>query len=212
MLDSDLMKTDLYPSRVGRASLWVGANVLILFAIAITNGLLVFFVGAVSSCLFSVWMCTAFLVRFRRGKPLTPFLKVVLVAVGILPPMAFASANPFYTAVILGVVIHGMRILNRYDLGPISAMCAAAVSVLPLVSASHIVDSQLVFYPEWAAFEPIIGHLVVVILFGAGILLIKNDDWNLLPLVGKTEEKFGFETVGVPRWVLRRYPSLRGWR
>lgn len=202
-----------YPNRTGRAAIWLGINVLILLGVAITNGVIVFFIAVVSSCLWSAWMLTAFLVRpVRRGGGFAPILKVALVAIGIAAPFPLTYAHPVYAAIILGVVIHEMRVLNRYELGPVAAICAPAVSMLPLIPTSHSAYTQLTLSPQTAPFEPAIGYLTVAALFIAVSVLLKKDDFILLPLVGKTNEESGFETVGVPRWIRRRYPWLRGWR
>jgi hypothetical protein len=201
-----------YPNRAGRAAVWFGINIFILFGVAVTNGVIVFFMAVVSSCLSSAWMITAFLVRpVSRGGGVTPIIKVGLVAIGIVVPFAFTYVRPVYAAIILGVVIHEMRVLNRYEVGAFAAICAPAVSILPLIPTSYSADMQLTFSPEIAPFEPAIGYLVVVVLFVAVNILIKKDDIVLLPLVGKTDRQFGFETVGVPKWILRRYRWLR-WR
>jgi hypothetical protein len=181
-----------YPSRVARGILWLLFNVLIFFAVAITNGFLVFFLAVLSSCLASAWMITAFLVRpARHGTPLPVPLAIILVAIGAVGPMAFTNANPFYAATILGVVIHEMRVLNRFVLGPIAAVCAPLVSILPLIPTSHAAYSQLTLSPETAFFEPIIGYLLVLALLIIVFFLLKADDRKLLPLVGKTHEQCG---------------------
>jgi hypothetical protein len=181
-------------------------NILIFFGVAVTNGLIVFFVGALSSCLSSAWMLTAFLVRpARRGKSLALPLKVVLVAVGIVALVGFTYAHPIYLATVVGVVIHEMRVLDRYDLGPIAAISAPVVSILPLVPTSHASYSQLTLSSETAAFEPLVGYLLVTVLLVVVIVLIKKDDRELLPLVGKTDEQFAFETVGVPNWMRKLF-------
>jgi hypothetical protein len=194
------------PTRLGRFCLWLVFIVLIFFSVAVTNGFVIFFLGVVSSCLLSSWMLTAFLVcRGNRGKSLAPFLKVILVAIGIIGLAGFVYGHPLYVGTVLAVVIYEMRVLNRYDLGPIAAIASPVVSILPIVPISHATYARLVLFTQTSAVEPIFGYLLVGILFVSAIMLIKKDDARLLPLVGKTEEEFAFENVGVPKWLRRRF-------
>jgi len=188
------------PNKILRVITWIGINVAIFFAVAVTNGLLVYALSTVASCLFAAWMLTPFLIPRQLPKPTTHRLtKIVLVTVGTLCGSLLTYGHPFYLAVTIGVTIHAMRVLNRYSLGPVSAVIAPIITICPLILTSHASYSPLTLSSITYLFEAIGGYVFVVIALLAVIVLLKRDDWQLLPLIGKSPDLDGFENVGVPR-------------
>jgi hypothetical protein len=187
-----------HPNIAGRIVVWLAANVAILLSVAITNGLVAFFLGVVCSCLLSAWMFSALLVRRgrqRRNENRTA--NTILSAFGILGPSAFAYGHPIYIAILIGVVIHELRILSRYGYGKAGAFFIPLVSTMPLIPISHSSYSLLALFGS-SGF--LIGYTALIALLIVDILLLKRDDLALLPLVGKTAETHAFDRVGVPKW------------
>ncbi len=188
------------PNKIRRVLIWLLFNVLIFFAVAITNGFIVYFIGLLSSCLLASWMLTSFLFSATSSKhQIRAFTKILLVGIGILCVAVFTYGHPFYVGTTLAVVIHEMRILNRYDFGPITAFLSPAISLLPIITISHASYTELTLSSLTYRYEAILGYVAVVAILVVTILLIKRDDRNLLPLLGKNEKEYAFEKVGIPK-------------
>ncbi len=184
-----------------RLAVWIPVNLIIFVAVAITNGLLVFAIGAFSSNLFSLWMLTAFVLKKDHGHKLSSGKKVTLIALGTLVGAAFAYGHPLYLGLTLAFVIHEMILLDRFGLGAFSAFCAPVVSLVPIVNISHASYTLLTLSSATYQFEAIIGYAVVTILLVTSVALLKRDDKQLLPIVGKTELEYGIEKIGAHRWL-----------
>jgi len=198
-----------HPSRKVRICAGVGVNILIFVAVAITNGFVIFFLGLISSCLLSSWVLTAFLVHTNSHKKQLALLpKVLLVTIGVLVCVGFIYGHPIYVGATLAVVIHEMRVLDRYNLGPLSAVFSPAISLLPIIPISHASYVELTLSSATYSFEPIIGYLLIIVILLKVVSLIKKDDEELLPLVGKTPEEYAFETIGVPKWIRIRSGNM----
>lgn len=196
---------ETYPNIAGRVVVWLSANIAILLSVALSNGLIAFFLGIVCSCLLSAWMMSAFLVRRgRQRRDTNQLVNTILSAVGILAPSALAYGHPIYIAILLAVVIHELRILSRYGYGKAGAFFIPLVSTLPLIPISHSSYAPLAVL---GTIGPLIGYVVLVALLLVDLLLLMRDDQILLPLVGKTTDTDGFEKVGVPKWLGRSLAS-----
>jgi len=192
------------PNKILRVIVWVGVNVAIFFAVVVTNGLLVYSIGTLSSCLFAAWMLTPFIMPKQLSKPRTHWLvKIVLVTIGVVCGALLAYAHPVYLAVTIGVTIHAIRILNRYSLGPVSAIIAPIVTMLPLILTSHASYTPLTISSVTYRYEAIGGYAFVVIALIAATALLTKDDWQLLPRVGKSPRLDAFEKVGIPKIFLK---------
>lgn len=188
------------PTKIGRLLIWLLCNMLIFFAVAITNGYIIYFIGLLSSCLIASWMLTSFLFPGASSKPRTgTFVKILLVGIGILCVAGFTYGHPLYVATTLAIVIHEMRILNRYNFGPLAAFLSPFISLLPIIQISHASYSELILFPSMYEYDDILGYIIVAAILVVAILLIKRDDMNLLPLLGKNVEEYAFEKVGIPK-------------
>ena len=199
-------KLNITPNKIKRVLIWLLFNVLIFFAVAITNGFVVYFFGLLSSCLLASWMITSFL--FSPASPQKQsgvFSKIFLMGIGILCGAVFTYGHPFYLGATLAIVIHEMRILFRYKLSPLTAFLSPLISLLPIIPISHASYTELTLSSLTYQFEAILGYVIVVITLLVGILLIKRDDRNLLPLLGKSEEEYAFEKVGIPKFLCKKH-------
>lgn len=191
--------------RPRRVAWWLTTNVLLFFSVAVTNGFVVFFFALLTSCLVASWMATPFLLlrphasRARRGT------KWLVVWIGILTSTLLANGHPLFVAAIYAVTLHEMRVLDRYTFGLVAAAVLPTISILPIVPMSHAAYSELVLDNAWADIDGLVGTGVVVVLLSVTIVLLKQDDHELLPLIGKAEADDGFEKVGMLRW-RRRTP------
>jgi hypothetical protein len=192
-------------NRYARVAWWLLCTCLLFLSVAVTNGFVIFFFSLVGSCLLASWMITPFIISKRPPlpSPRRPF-RWALAGLGIIIGGALANAHPFYVAAILGVAIHQLRILNRYEFGHLAAFLIPVVSLLPVAQMSHAAYSELVLAPSMAGVDDIIGYMVAIIILGMAIILLKRDDNRILPLLGKSEQVDGFDKVGVPRWLIRR--------
>ncbi len=190
--------------RTIRVIWWLITNIVLFFAVAITNGFVIFFIALVGSCLLASWMSTPFLLGPKKQTSVrSKLINVVLVVAGAIAGALFGNGSPFYVAAMLGVVFHEMRILNRYAYGPIAAFCVPFISLLPIVPISHASYSKLVVFDDFQGMSDLVGYLVASGVLISAILLLKRDDRNLLPLVGKNEKEHGFELVGTPKWLAK---------
>ena len=92
-------------------------------------------------------------------------------------------------------------------MGAISALCSPVVSLFPIIFISHVSYTPLTLSSVTYPFEAIIGYATVTVLLMVAITMIKKDDRTFLPLLGKSEDDYGFEKVGVPKWILARLKS-----
>jgi hypothetical protein len=184
------------PTKSLRIIAWLGLNAAITLAVAVTNGLLVYSIGAVSSCLLAAWMLTPFLIRKNPSEPAHRFVKIALVTVGVICGALFTYGHPFYLVVTIGVTIHAMRVLNRYSLTPLLSIVAPIITMLPLIPISHASYMPFTISSITYRYEAIGGYAFVVIALFAALLLLKKDDWTLLPIIGKSPQVDGFENVG----------------
>lgn len=183
--------TERYVSRFGRTIVWIVVNVFLLFAVAITNGFLVFFLALLASFLLSSWMLTSFLVRPQpRMAHIGAFTKIALATIGTTCAVLWIYGNPFYIGATPGVLIYEMRILSRYNFGCVAAFCLPLVSLLPIILISHTSYTELVVSNEWYRIDDLLGYLVACAALVAAILLVKRDNRNLSPLVGKGPDSF----------------------
>lgn len=191
---------DSRPNKFLRIIAWLAVNAVITLAVAVTNGILVYSLGVVSSCLLAAWMLTPFLIP--KGPPNTDihwFVKIVLVTVGVIVGALPTYGHPVYLAVTIGVTIHAMRLLDRYSLRALSAVIAPIITMLPLVLMSHASYMPFTISSVTYRYEAIGGYAFVVITLVAAIMLLKKDDWELLPIIGKSPQVDAFENVGVPK-------------
>ena len=175
----------------GRVALWIVLNSAIFVAVSITNGFLVYFLGATASLLFSSWMLTLFLIRSdMRPKP-NPIAKISVAILGTAIGTVFVYGHPLYVGTTWVVLIYSMRLLNRYEMGIASSFLGPLVSLSPLVMISHASYTMLTLSTFTYRYEAIIGYIAATVLLFVSVGLIFKDDQNFLPMVGKSPQAFG---------------------
>lgn len=171
---------EVHPRQLGRVLLWIAQSVLVFVAVAITNGWIVFFLGATASFLFSAWMLTPFVRKGFDVAQQTPRLKKWgFAALGGVVGLSLAYGNPIYLGTAIAVLCYELKVLDQHGLSAGRAFWSSLISAVPVAQISHASYASLTLSSITYRYEAIIGFVLVVLLLLVSVALLVKDGSKL---------------------------------